>query len=406
MILRSETQNFMMGRYLAKYEITPEQQVSQEDETHLNKLPAIDRLTKTKGVEFVKDLKRLKNNKSFTLQEMGDKYGLSRERIRQLFNKVYKKSVRDARENKPKKIKEVSVKLKEGESMNQTKLKDECFEDMSVGNSVVGKGIPKEERYSWNNANAGYGIFKLIDKADLRIDKRYQREAVSKKKILNIVRDFDWRLFGTISVIQRNDGKFYIYDGGHRWRGSMYRNSITALPCMVFKLDNLSEEASVFYKKNTLKSGMSPYQRFKALVVAEDTLALKTKEMLDSCGYSPAATQGTPLDFRPIGTFLKMVNTNENAALQTLELCAAIADEKDNIQVDTLRGVFYLIRNLSENICVGKNRSKLISFGIRAIEASIKREKIIVGKGGERVEAKAILDMINNRSPKKIPFPS
>lgn len=87
------------------------------------------------GIEFIKDLKSLKYKQFWNLTYMGDKYNLSKERIRQIFKMVYKEPFRKYQVRKTKDL------LNEINSMGGTcdprnKMKD-C-------NTNVGKGTTGE----------------------------------------------------------------------------------------------------------------------------------------------------------------------------------------------------------------------------------------------------------------------
>src|SRR5947209_4476745 len=101
------------------------------------------------------------------------------------------------------------------------------------------------------------GEFRMIHKGDLKIDDGptgYQREALSPEKIDAIRRDFYYAAFAALVVALRPDGTFWILDGGHRWRASLGLDSITHLPCLVFKVASISHEAGVFRKINELRN--------------------------------------------------------------------------------------------------------------------------------------------------------
>ncbi len=93
--MKQEIMQTMKNRYYEQYGIKP------PDYFLRNKLPPkeskYDRLKKSRSLEFINDLERLKKDKSFTLQAMGDKYGISKQRVHQLFDKAYGKSLRSYR---------------------------------------------------------------------------------------------------------------------------------------------------------------------------------------------------------------------------------------------------------------------------------------------------------------------
>lgn len=252
----------------------------------------------------------------------------------------------------------------------------------------------KAEKFSWARPNDP-GEFRYIPKEKIQIDRRYQREEVSKAKVLDIARNWDWRFFGVLSVIERADGSYWSFDGGHRWRASHYRDDIRLLPCMVFKADQVQEEALAFVGTNTMKSNVSAYHVFSASVQAGEPNALETQALLDKYGFVATKDGAGGRSIAAIGQLSKMVKEDSVLADKVFGLCVEIQDGKDVISKFVMEAIFYVASNSDEDIFSGKWRQKFNSIGIAGIEAAIRREKHIVGKGGAAVSAKALVDLLN-----------
>ena len=76
--------------------------------------------------------------------------------------------------------------------------------------------VSKRDKFDWSTGGSR-GEFRWIAKNDLNIDSRYQRDQVSEAKVMEIARDWDWLLLGCISVIEREDGSLWVFDGGHQY---------------------------------------------------------------------------------------------------------------------------------------------------------------------------------------------
>lgn len=258
----------------------------------------------------------------------------------------------------------------------------------------TGLRIRKAEKFSWSAPNDP-GQFRLVPKQELYIDTRYQREQVSQGKVLEIAKNWDWRIFGALAVVERPDGSLWIYDGGHRWRASQHRDEIKKLPCMVFKAETLDEEAKAFIGTNTMKSNVSAFHVFKASVQAGEPNATATQALLDKYGFKASRDHSSKRGIAAIGTLRKMVSTDPELADSVFQLCVEMGTDQDQLTAQVMRSIFYLASHLDQNILAGAWRKKLITIGIAGIEAGIRRERQILGKGGERVEAKALLDLLN-----------
>ena len=267
-------------------------------------------------------------------------------------------------------------------------------EDKSLAPSPRARApTPKREKFSWAKPNPP-GVFRLIDKSSLMIDARYQRGEVSRAKVMEIARSWDWRLFGVVCVVKRSDGSLWIYDGGHRWRAAGYRDDIRELPCLVFDIGNIEDEARSFVGTNTLISNVSAYHLFRASLLANEPTCVAVQALLDKHGYSVANTK-KPYGFTAIHTLRNMVAENAEVASKVFAACVDIASDGEQIPHATMQGMFVMVKRVGDEVLSEKSVAKLRDIGIAGIETAIRREKHIVGKGGDRVQAKAILDLLN-----------
>ena len=246
----------------------------------------------------------------------------------------------------------------------------------------------------------------LIGKDDLNIDGTYQRDQVSESKVLEIARDWDWKLFGTLAVVERADGSFWIYDGGHRARASFYRDDITKLPCMVFQIDSQTEEAKAFVGTNTMGSYVSAYHKHRASVIAGEPTAIAVQTLLDKYGLAVSETAKKPGSFSAVNTLRDLVSLNRIMAERVLSACVLIANGRDVITGTVMDGIYYCQHKLkgSDDILAGAHLEKLVHEGIPGIESAIRREKHLIGKGGAMVAAKAVLDVLNKGKRRRLQF--
>jgi hypothetical protein len=93
---------------------------------------------------------------------------------------------------------------------------------------VAKKKVDKVTRYGWLEAD-DLGDLCLLSKRDLNVDNRYQRER-KHPKVLAIARGWSWPACGVLIVAVREDGRYWVVDGGHRWAAAMERSDITHLP--------------------------------------------------------------------------------------------------------------------------------------------------------------------------------
>lgn len=262
----------------------------------------------------------------------------------------------------------------------------------------------KRNKFSWAEP-CNPGRFEMIAKKDLNIDGLYQRHEVSKSKVMEIAREWDWKLFGTLSVVKRSDGTFWIYDGGHRCRASFLRDDILELPCLVFDVDDTKTEAKAFLGTNVMKSAVSAYHKHKAAVVIQEPLALIVQKIVEKHGYYIAEANGCHA-FVAIHTLHKIAKEDASLADRVFGACAAIAQDGETFSGEMLGAIFYCQKRLSGGIDILSNGylERLVRETVPGIEAAMRREKHIVGKGGFTVTSKAVLDILNKGKRTRISF--
>jgi hypothetical protein len=245
-----------------------------------------------------------------------------------------------------------------------------------------------------------------VDKNKLHIDGRYQREQISEAKVLTIAREWDWKLYGSLSVARRTDGSLWIYDGGHRVRAAFRRDDIVLLPCMIFDVAEVQDEARAFIAKAILRSSISVFDRHRAALEAGEPVAVKADMIVRRHGYVVAKNDKGAYSFRAIGTVHKMVRRDPALTDRVFAACVAISDGSgERISGDVLDGLFTLALKTAdsgEDVLGGKWMKKLSEVGIRGLEAVIKQFSVIHGKGGPLVAAKGIADILNKGRRNKL----
>lgn len=259
-----------------------------------------------------------------------------------------------------------------------------------LNNSVQVKRLT----YKWSDKGDA-GTFRWIYKGDLRCDGRYQRDAVSDKKISDIAANWDWLLLGTISVIEREDGSLWVFDGGHRVRASFYRDDIDMLPCLVHHVANVSEEAKAFVAKNTMLTAVSAHDRFKASVCANEDIAKKVRELIDENGLvlSKAATSRGYINC--IGALIKCAEMDFESLKTCLGFLISMGDDKP-ITGRLLLAMVCLHRHFKPKFDIlDRYGSKLAGNSFEVMEKKMTNFSMECGKTGYVIHAKGLLELIN-----------
>lgn len=272
--------------------------------------------------------------------------------------------------------------------------------DKSVMPDCAGRGS-KVDRYGWVEINQP-GRFELVEKKRLNIDVRYQRGAVSESKVKAIAANWDWLIFGCVSVIEREDCTLWVFDGGHRTRAAFYRNDISVLPCMVHQITDLKDEARAFFKKNTSSTAMASWDKFRAKTCADDPAALAATSIVAECGFELSGTNNGPSNLQCIEALLMRAEADPDGLRRVLMFLNQLKREA-SIGRDLLTGTFTLFQKYKDRFDIlEKYGIKLLAFSAEELQLKIRQFKAETGKAGEVICAKALLQIINKRLQNKI----
>jgi hypothetical protein len=276
--------------------------------------------------------------------------------------------------------------------------------DKSLANAFgIEAKVDKVNRYNWVPANM-MGEFRLIKKQDLNIDGRYQRGQVSSLKVRDIARDWNWVLFEALSVAEREDGTYWVLEGGHRTRASFYRSDVQLLPCMVFKVGSLSDEAKAFVCTNTMVSNVSPADKHRAGVVANEPTSQKVQALLDEFGLRPVSGGSSCNDaVMCVGAIRSMIIEDEELAARVVRFVVGL-ERDEPISGALLKGIFRLCKRFAGKVDIlAEYGDKIALHSQRGLIIKINQFKAECGKGGEYISAQAILrDVINYKKQRRL----
>lgn len=256
-------------------------------------------------------------------------------------------------------------------------------------------GQPKRERYDWRTTDQP-GEFAMIDKADLDVDQDYQRRH-SQHKILKMAAEWSWVACGALSVaLRQEDSRWYVMDGQHRLLAARHRDDIRQLPCMVFGVVEVAQEASGFLRANTNRKTMTMVDRFKAALMTEDRAARVVNELVLSSGRHVAAGGGQAA-FSAVGVLLRCVREDEAATRRVWPILVEICDGK-KINQNLISGLWYLERHLEGGTSLASNhwRRRLVQVGYDSLMRSIDSAAAFHGSGkGFKVCAIGVVQAVN-----------
>ena len=127
-----------------------------------------------------------------------------------------------------------------------------------------------------------------VNVEDLVVDEDTQRSSM-ETHIKKIMKNFDAKAFGRISVSKREDGKYYVTDGWHRTQVCK-RLGLKEVPCIM--IENKEKETKQAKKQDALQflrinensSSVSAIDKYKIGVSAEVEEWLRVKECVECNG--------------------------------------------------------------------------------------------------------------------------
>lgn len=264
---------------------------------------------------------------------------------------------------------------------------------------IPGGGVPltKVEQYKWTLVDKP-GEFAFLPKGEINVDHGYQRERVSLRKVAMFAQAWSWAACGVLSVAMRPDGSFWVFDGQHRKLAADKRADIDLLPCMVFESTGVKDEASAFLTANTTRTSMMTPDKFSALIIAEDPVALGILEMVRQHGYAIQSSGAASGTVGCIAEIMLAFRADKDACKKAFAACVEIAAGR-RFPNKMFAAAFYLERFLASakqgSILDPLNKRKLINTGIEGCVREIAKVQGALGKTGPKIFAAALVQILN-----------
>jgi hypothetical protein len=262
--------------------------------------------------------------------------------------------------------------------------------------------MTKIERYGWIVKDTP-GVMMLIDKQELRVNHEYQRQIVASK-VTDMSACWSWVACGTITVGMR-DGAAWVLDGQHRVAAAKRRADITNLPCIVFDLDSVEDEAKGFLSSNRLRGQMTSVDHFRAELVAGNAVAKLFNDVCNDLDLVVTSSNPGPGAIKSAAWGMRRFGEDAAIARTTLELASEIAKD-GNMPVPEilLEGLWYIHHNSDASIEDAKVRQRIKKIGARLLLRSAQESAAFFSRGGAKVWAHGMLQAINKGLQRKYKF--
>lgn len=253
--------------------------------------------------------------------------------------------------------------------------------------------IDKVERYKWRPLDAP-GQFRMINKYDLVIPTDHYQRAASVAKVRRIAAKFSWAAFQVISVSEIGGGKYHVIEGGHRTRAALERHDIDVVPCMVFRMPTIKDEAKAFLEVNVNRNPMRAVDRHQAYIAAGDEIAMKVEEAVRQAGRKIDASQG-PKVVSCVNELRKCISEDETAFNRVWPVIYSLC-EGHKLTRDIVLGLFWLQRRVEGGVSSQKRAKRIYEVGFAEILEGSRQGREYHGHPGPTAIADGMLKKINH----------
>jgi hypothetical protein len=166
-------------------------------------------------------------------------------------------------------------------------------------------GVDKIERYGWKSTGLP-GRLQYVHKRLIKTDyDGYQREVTEKAEA--ICRDFSWMAMGCLILARRPDGTLWVVDGNNRLTACLRRSDIETVPCIIFDVVDVKQEASGFIGANKNRKPVSSLDTFRAMKTAGSPEHGVVVRMLDELGLHVSGDSDNPKGVKCVSQLLEVV---------------------------------------------------------------------------------------------------
>ena len=251
----------------------------------------------------------------------------------------------------------------------------------------------KVTAYKWEMLDSP-GDLMWIPKAALRVDPAYQRDAL-ENRITRITKAWSWVACGVIEVSRRGE-EYWVIDGQHRVLAAMRRSDIQTLPCIVFEVAGVKEEAQGFLNANTTVKPITAMARAKAMAVAGDPAAELVQAMMNQVGLHPLAGGQAAGGVRCMAWCLKRAKENPDLFCTIIAIVGEMCLASNLPVAETLMGGLWL-SNPRIDGGVGNARfvERVRQIGAVRLLDVCRRAELLAGQRNANVWSRAILEEVN-----------
>jgi len=236
-----------------------------------------------------------------------------------------------------------------------------------------------------------------VDVCLIDVDSNYQRE-IRPKLVERILRHFSWAKFGALVLTRKDDGRYNVVEGQHRWKAADMHPDVKAVPAVIVPHAGMADEAGSFLAINRDRMPVTSVEQYWAGLTAGDPTALAVSAVLQSAGCDVVPTQGY---YRPhltnsIGAVRRCLERygDEATRRSLLAIRAAWPNEAQALRGTLITALARIIRN-NPGLVDADLAAALRPQSIAKLTAHAEAFRKLSGGSSETAITKAVVEIYN-----------
>jgi hypothetical protein len=245
--------------------------------------------------------------------------------------------------------------------------------------------------------------YNFIEPKYLREDPSYQRD-IDQARVNNIVRNFNDNIFNEPKVSKRDDGFYYIFDGGHSVAAHIAKfGENTPIKCKVFYGLTPDDEMQLFVQQNGISKAPTRIEKLRAMANHGDAEVL---DMIESARIAGVTIEfkGDPGQNKIIAVdaaFRVYKNIGRNAFINMLcVIRKSWLGSAESYSAGMLKGFGYIYKHCADQMTGIPNKDMVSSFEGYPVTKITERANQLYGNADKRY-AVAISEVYNRRKRSK-----
>lgn len=128
-----------------------------------------------------------------------------------------------------------------------------------------------------------------VDRID--VDSNYQR-TIRNNLVERILKKFSWAKFGAVVLSRKENGRYMVVEGQHRWKAATLHPDVTEIPAVIVEHEDVKSEAESFLAINRDRQAVSSVEQYWAGLTAGDDKAIAISRVLQAAGCDVVPERG------------------------------------------------------------------------------------------------------------------